>query len=105
MEVAEERDLVYQVFTKIQQEPRKEEQFAEVLAKAYCNRPETFIKQFSSCVYTLLAFKGSGKEIDNLIKFISTVITRCIGDTEVPILAPLMIEVRVCNILYFEGFN
>lgn len=105
MEVAEERNLVYQVFTKIQQEPRKEEQFAEILAKAYCNRPETFIKHFSSCVYTLLAFKGSGKEIDNLMKFTSTVITRCIGDTEVPILAPLMIEVRVYCIRYFEGFN
>lgn len=91
----QEKNIVYRVFNEIQQEPRKQEQFAEILANVYVHLPETFIKQFSNCVYQVLACKGTGKEIEQLIPFISTTTSRCIGDSVVPILAPLVIEVLV----------
>lgn len=93
MDYVNEKDVVYRVFNEIQGEPRKRDQFAEILANTYLYLPETFIKQFSNCVYNVLAYKGVGKEVDNLIQFISTVASRCIGDSEVPMLAPLLIEV------------
>ena len=77
MDYLKEKDIVYRAFNTIQQETKKQEQFAEILANTYLHYPETFVKQFGNCVYTVLAYKGSGKEVDNLLQFISTVVSRC----------------------------
>ena len=93
MDYLKEKDIVYRAFNTIQQETKKQEQFAEILANTYLHYPETFVKQFGNCVYTVLAYKGSSKEVDNLLQFISTVVSRCSGDSTVPILSPFIIDV------------
>lgn len=93
-EPAQEEYVVYRLFNEIQTSPKKLEQFAELCATLYANSPESFVNQFSNCVYTLLPRKGTAKDIQNLVTFIAVSVCRCNGKESVPALAPLFIEVR-----------
>ena len=93
IDYSKEKNLIYHAFNEIQGDVRKHEQFAELLVNNYLKYPDTFIKEFSNCIYTVLAYKSTGKEINQLLQFISTTISRCTGDEEVPLLAPIIIEV------------
>ena len=89
----QEETFVYRVFGVIQEESQKQDQYGELLAKYYCNDPKSFVAQFSNCIYTVLTAKGSNRDIGRLIQFIAISTSRCIGNEQVPMLAPLIIEV------------
>ena len=91
-------NIVYRIFNEIQTSPKKLEQFAELCATIYSNSPDSFISQFSNCVYTLLPKKGSSKSIQGLISFIAVAVCRCNGNDSIPALAPIFIE--VCYFLF-----
>lgn len=91
----QEKDLVYRVFGVIQEEPQKQDQYAELLAKYYSHSPEPFVAQFSNCIYTVLIAKGPNRDIGKLIQFSAVVASRCTGNEQVPILSPLIIEVQL----------
>ena len=82
-EYLQEEDIVYRVFNEIQGYPRKVDQFSEILADVYCHNAEEFVKQFSNCMYTVIGHKGTGKEMENLLSFVATVVSRCIGNQQV----------------------
>ena len=103
MDYLKEKDIVFRVFNESQEYPKKQEQFSEILASVYSHYPQSFVKDYSSCVYTVIGHKGSGKEIDNLIRFIATATSRCCGDATVPQLAPLLIEVALLCIVHGIG--
>ena len=102
-EYLQEEAIVYRVFNEIQGYPRKVDQFSEILADVYCHNAEEFVKQFSNCMYTVIGHKGTGKEMENLLSFIATVVSRCIGNEHVPNLSPLIIEVIGMIIFAFVG--
>ena len=89
----QEEHFVYRVFGVIQEEPQKQDQYGELLANYYCHTPESFVAQFSNCIYTVLTAKGSSRDIGKLIQFIAVSTSRCMGNERVPMLAPLIIEV------------
>ena len=93
MEYLKEKDIVFRVFNEMQEYPKKSEQFSEILANVYVHFPDSFAKDYSVCVYSVLGHKGSGKEIDLLLRFIAAVSTRCSGDGTVPHFAPILVEV------------
>lgn len=103
-EYLQEEAIVYRVFNEIQGYPRKVDQYSEILADVYCHKAEEFVKQFSNCMYTVIGHKGTGKEMENLLSFIATVVSRCIGNQQVPNLSPLIIEVLQMSICFFLGF-
>ncbi|KAM7458890.1 hypothetical protein BLSTO_00355 [Blastocystis sp. subtype 1] len=92
MEYLKEKDIVFRVFNEMQEYPKKSEQFSEILANVYVHFPDSFAKDYSVCVYSVLGHKGSGKEIDLLLRFIAAVSTRCSGDGTVPHFAPILVE-------------
>lgn len=90
-----EENLVYRLFNEIQTTPKKQEQYAEILAESYCHSAEVFASQFSNCVYASLLLKASGKAVTRLIQFVAAVASRCNGNETVPSFAPLLVDVVI----------
>ena len=91
----DEENLVYRLFNEIQATPKKQEQYAEILAELYCHSAEVFASQFSNCVYAVLLLKASGKIVTRLIQFIAAAASRCSGNETIPPFSPLLVDVTV----------
>ena len=91
----DEENLVYRLFNEIQTTPKKQEQYAEILAEFYCHSAEVFASQFSNCVYAVLLLKASGKVVTRLIQFIAAAASRCNGTGAVPPFPPLRVDVVI----------
>ena len=96
----DEENLVYRLFNEFQTTPKKQEQYAEILAEFYSHSAEVFASQFSNCVYSVLLLKASGKVVTRLIQFIAASVSRCNGNETIPPFAPLLIDVVI--ILAYE---
>ena len=55
----DEEDLIYRLFNEFQTTPKKQEQYAEILAEFYSHSAEVFVSQFSNCVYSVLLLNGN----------------------------------------------
>ena len=89
----DEEDLIYRLFNEFQTTPKKQEQYAEILAEFYSHSAEVFVSQFSNCVYSVLLQKASGKVVTRLIQFIAASASRCNGNETIPPFAPLLVDV------------